>query len=264
MSHDRWAEHVDAFALGALDGEDLDDFERHLAEGCLDCQRAILETQEAVHGLVRLLPPVAPPTDLKQRLFDQIETLPAPSRQHRPLQDRRAWFRIAVAASLFLLASLTALLAWDDWSIRQDRNNLASEILSLQALLAKHKKIVWYLDDPAVETIPLQAVAKDLNATARVLWRPSDRRGYLLAHALPEPGPNRRYALWAIGQSGPIPAGLYVPDDLGRLVADLPKFPAPETGPVLKFAITLEPSGGSIKPTGPILLVGSAVPQRPA
>ena len=121
------------FVLDALEGEDLAAFERHLADGCRDCERSILESREAVHSLARLLPPASPPPDLKRRILGQLGPIPGPPKRHRPLLDLRAWARIAVAASLFLFASLTALFAWDDWSVRRERDNLASEIATVRA-----------------------------------------------------------------------------------------------------------------------------------
>ncbi|MFO0892293.1 MAG: anti-sigma factor [Isosphaeraceae bacterium] len=265
MSHERWSDLVDAFALGALDGEDLERFERHLAEGCPDCDRDIVESREILHGLARSLAPVEPPPHLKQRLLGRLgaESDVTPDQVGRP-RGLPSWSRVAVAASLFLLASVAGVLALDDWAVRKDRRDLASEILQLRSSLANHKKIVWFLDDPEVQAVPLRAAGMDSRASGRVVWRASDGAGYFLGHGLPDPGPNQRYSLWAITAAGPVPAGLFSPDDLGRVQVSLPKLPTKEAGAILRFAVTLEPAVGSRTPTGPEILAGVATAPQPA
>jgi len=56
-SHEPYGEMASAYALGALDGEDLAGFRAHLAEGCAHCARALAEYREAL---------VLPAADLRE------------------------------------------------------------------------------------------------------------------------------------------------------------------------------------------------------
>ena len=51
MDHENWLELADVYAAEALDGEDLSEFNAHLAAGCPLCQARIRETHEALAGI---------------------------------------------------------------------------------------------------------------------------------------------------------------------------------------------------------------------
>jgi anti-sigma-K factor RskA len=59
------------------------------------------------------------------------------------------------------------------------------------------------------------------------------------------------YQLWLIDESGPVPAGTFVPDSDGTAAVLLEGKAAP--GQVV--GITVEPSGGSPAPTGEVLFL---------
>jgi anti-sigma-K factor RskA len=89
-------------------------------------------------------------------------------------------------------------------------------------------------------------------SSAQVLW--SRTRGVVLSGSrLAGPGPEKTYQLWLVTSAQSVSAGLFVPDATGRatLVVDPPpKVP----GPVVGAAITIEPAGGRLTPTGQMLL----------
>ncbi|MGH7359639.1 MAG: anti-sigma factor, partial [Candidatus Rokuibacteriota bacterium] len=74
MSHDaRLEQAADVYALGALDGAELAEFEAHLATGCATCEARLRETREALAVMPRALPPVAPPPALRARVLERID-----------------------------------------------------------------------------------------------------------------------------------------------------------------------------------------------
>jgi anti-sigma-K factor RskA len=66
------------------------------------------------------------------------------------------------------------------------------------------------------------------------------------------------YQLWLLPASGnaPMPCGTFKPDQLG--MASFTMEGMPEDVQAKNFAVTLEPSGGSQKPTMPLLMTASA------
>ena len=60
MDHENWLELADVYAAEALDGEDLSEFNAHLAAGCPLCQARIRETHEALAGISVSLEPISP------------------------------------------------------------------------------------------------------------------------------------------------------------------------------------------------------------
>jgi anti-sigma factor RsiW len=73
MSHEKLSELCPTYALGALDGEELREFEAHLKSGCPLCEKQVREYSELMTSIPEALPHVAPSHDLKQRLFSRLD-----------------------------------------------------------------------------------------------------------------------------------------------------------------------------------------------
>ena len=87
-------------------------------------------------------------------------------------------------------------------------------------------------------------------ALAQVVVVPSGQ-GYLVSSMLPSLGDGRTYQLWAVEGKQPISLGL-----LGALPRQAAFTMAGSTRPS-RLAVTAEPSGGSVPPTGPIIASGT-------
>jgi anti-sigma factor RsiW len=98
-SHDRWAEDLAAFALGALGRSEADDFERHV-EGCERCQAELRWVRPAVELLPVSVEQHAPPARLRRRLMKAIRAEGAPAPRLRPAMAG------ALAAVLLLAGAL--------------------------------------------------------------------------------------------------------------------------------------------------------------
>jgi anti-sigma-K factor RskA len=73
VNEDRFTEFAADYALGLLEGEELDDFERHLAAGCAACERE-LSTMDAVgDALAYSVAPVAVTAALSERVLAAVE-----------------------------------------------------------------------------------------------------------------------------------------------------------------------------------------------
>jgi anti-sigma-K factor RskA len=114
------------------------------------------------------------------------------------------------------------------------------------------------LDRTQTQTAALMSVlrAEDLQTAdlsgdvdARFMYSPSQDQGVLVADDIAKPGANKTYELWLIHNGTPVPAGLFDPDELGTAVASVDGV---VRGAEL-VAVTIEPKGGSPKPTGSIL-----------
>lgn len=265
MSHDEWLDRADLYALGALDGEELGRFEDHLDSGCEECGRQLRETREVLLQVPRSLSPLAPSPDVKRRLMARVAREAADSTPRAALARRRlSWARVGLAASVLLLIGLVGFAAWDDWNLRNQLRDLDAEAVMLRSQLVQRKDIIRYLDDPEVAIIPLAGLGPSPGASGRVLWLQSDRSGYLLSRGLPPAPAGHKYAVWAIAASGPVPAGLFTHEEVRRARLRLPASPTPPEGPFRQFAVTLEPTPGGPRPTGPQHLLGSLASAAPA
>lgn len=73
MDHENWLELADFYAAGALNSEELAQFEAHLSASCPECQERIRQTQEALTGIALALEPTPPASTIKERIFERID-----------------------------------------------------------------------------------------------------------------------------------------------------------------------------------------------
>ncbi|MGH7304773.1 MAG: hypothetical protein ACRELZ_15925, partial [Candidatus Rokuibacteriota bacterium] len=82
MNHEPYDTFAATYAVGALDGQERVDFERHLAGGCDACETTLRDSAEALAALARSRPPMIPPPAVKDELMRRIAaTPPAPGRR---------------------------------------------------------------------------------------------------------------------------------------------------------------------------------------
>ena len=88
MSHEPFDTLAATYAVGALDGDERAEFERHLAGGCAECASTLRQSAEALAALARSAPPMIPPPEVKQELLRRIAATTSPRRvapRPRPL-----------------------------------------------------------------------------------------------------------------------------------------------------------------------------------
>ena len=72
MAHEEWLEKAQVYALGALDSDELAQFEAHLPV-CSVCHEQLTHFGEVLASLPKSLEPLTPPSIIKSRLFDRID-----------------------------------------------------------------------------------------------------------------------------------------------------------------------------------------------
>lgn len=144
MAHEEWLERAEIYGLGALDGDELSQFEAHLVE-CRICERQLRETRETLTVFTRSLAPVVPPPQVKTRLLHQMNPLVAP-----PIREsaRSRWFPWSVSAGAFAAAGLLFMLTWNLYSTRQELQRLQQEVATIQAGSILHETSIQFLSDP--------------------------------------------------------------------------------------------------------------------
>jgi hypothetical protein len=133
-------------------------------------------------------------------------------------------------------------------------SQLAREQALLKEELTRQEELVTILQDPATRVVALSGLPPAPEAKARILWH-ATAGGLLVAQGLPPAPAGKAYELWAIAGTGaPVPAGVFAVDARG--VGSLRVAPLRSGGPPDTFAVTLEPAGGVVAPTGSMYLVG--------
>ena len=196
-------EEAAAFALDALDHEEAEAFERHLAD-CPDCEGELEELRFAAAALAFAVEPPRPSRSLRRRVLDTgAQVIPLP-RRRRPRLLRAA--AVAAAACAVLVA---ALRPWETGESEVGFRRYAAKGADATLLVSRSGAAV------------------------------------LAARRLPPLANGTVYELWVIAGGRARPAGLFR-DSLATLTRPVPRGAT--------VAVSVEPAGGSSRPTGPLLL----------
>jgi anti-sigma-K factor RskA len=221
-------EHVDELiaghALRALSSEDEERVVVHLAE-CERCRRKLRETESVAATLAYSVPQVAPPPDLRSRVLAIAEPVVAAPAAEAPAavapvavgprRPRRGWWpRFSLVAVPAMAVALVALVAWNV-SLRNDLSTNRTDLAS--------------------------GAAVTLRGVGNVVAQP-DGNATLFAHLRPAPA-GKTYEAWVIRGSVALPAGVFQ----GGGTVELKLTEAAMPGD--KIAVTIEPAGGTRKPT---------------
>lgn len=257
-THSPWLDALPAYALGALEGEELQALAAHLATGCPTCAAELAALQADCGLLAESAEPIEPPAGARERLLAAVAA-PATALPRRP-----RWLPAAAAVAVLLLGASS----W--WGLRQqsraaaleaERARLAGELSAAQARLAlveaeraemvRQLSIVGGTDLRQVQLAGLEGAP---GAAGRAFVDARSRRALFYASGLPALPADRSYQLWMIAGGTPVPAGVFTPGTRGeaRLVVDR----VPEVDTIDAWAVTVEPAGGLPAPSGPMVLRG--------
>ncbi|WP_228978199.1 anti-sigma factor [Streptomyces sp. DH12] len=234
MSEEHLHAPTGAYALDALPPDEREAFERHLREcpACAQEVRGLTATAARLGTAVA----AAPPPALRARVLDGIRTvrqLPPhvpPSVPGRAPGRRRALPRLVLAACVAAAAAFGGVAVWQYQEARQAEVR-AEGAQRRAAELAR----VLAAPDARTATGTLGGGAR-----ATVVVSRAEDRAVFLASGLPELPEGRAYQLWFADGDRMRPAGL-VRDDATVMDGRV----AGATG----MGVTVEPSGGSPRPT---------------
>lgn len=236
--HEPWRTQGEIYALGALDGEELKNFETHLASGCEICEAYLRETREALMLLHRTLPQLEPSPAVKAKILDRIDRENVVPLHARPRSTGRRW---QILTGTIAAGIVGAVITGMFFSKRYEpRHTVYSAVINL-------------LRDPATRDYQLFGAGPTPNARGRFLWNESGE-GHIFVSDLPTAPDGKMYAVWTIAQaSPPVYVGTIKTDATGQggLHINSPR----GEKPIETFAVTLEPSGTTAAPTGPMVLV---------
>ena len=262
MTHDEAQELLAAYALHAVENPERRDLEEHLAEcpRCaseLDGLRDVATTLGNVGG--------AAPADLwnriAERLYDNEErdevdvppicafarpVAPAvPAAAVTPLFERGAASSRRTKYVAVTFAAAAALLI-GVLSVNLVRANSRVAQLNSALSLAGHSVVDAALETPGHVNVTLNGAHSGDVATFVLV----NGAGYLVSSNMTALAPDKTYQLWAITKGTPISIGL-----MGAHPSTVYFSIAGAAGPG-ELAITVEPAGGSVAPTSPVLAAG--------
>ena len=237
MDHGRFEELKDAYVLGALAEEERREFEAYLAAH--PERQAEIEDLGAVAGLLALSPQEhEPPPELRSRIMEAVG-----GEAVRPRASRRspfAWIgELLSVRSLALGAAALLVIGLFSWSmlLRGEVQDLQGRVQSLQS----------QPQGPQMAT--LGGAGTEQGARAELVTLEGDW-AVLVVEDMPPVPEGKTYQIWVIEDDVPKPSGLFKPrQDSVAAVVEHP------LGGGDVIAVTVEPEGGSAKPTSDPLLV---------
>ncbi len=275
-AHEQFAEDLALYALDALQGEDRERLEQHLA-GCAAC-RLELEQLRADTALLALSATgPRPPARARQRLLDAVAheaqaeagsparstSPPLPHAQDNisPRQREKEGARVrwwgwlgwaATAAALVLAAAL-----WrENTGLRQSLASAASHSEESRREMEELRRIAAPILEPEAQRVTLVSAKTPPQPQGKAFYLKNRSSLVFLANNMPQLPAQKAYELWLIPVSGaPIPAGVFKPDAHGSASVVNPPLPAGVEAKA--FAITIENEAGSSAPTSAIVMMGA-------
>jgi anti-sigma-K factor RskA len=234
--HSFFRENLSAYALGALEADELRALEAHL-QTCDSCRAELAQYRAISDGLLTALPPRTPSAALRKRLQSQ---LPSAQKKTSP-RFRFTWsfggLALAGGLALLLLMSIFSLVQMRQ--LQNQQETLAQQVKTSQFALSM-------LAYPSTQAIPIAAenlsgsvlLDRERNAAALVMWH------------LPQLNKDQTYQAWLIEPDGHrVSAGTFVPQE-NESYTTKPVYPKQNLSNFVGIGVTVEPAGGSEQPTG--------------
>ncbi|MGW1771237.1 anti-sigma factor [Streptomyces sp. NPDC002104] len=232
-----------AYALDALTGEELRTFTAHLGH-CESCRQEVREFQAAAARLASPAPlPV--PASTRQEVLRRIEgvrQLPPLTRSVAP--PRRTAFLGRRAAAFAMAASITAVAGFGGLALQQHQETERARAQA-QSAGRQVQALAAVITSPDARTVHGRT---STGAAASVVTSARLNQAAFLTAGLPAAPAGRTYQLWFDDHGTMRPAG-FLPGDGAVLMQGDP-------GQALAVGLTLEPAGGSARPTtSPLILL---------
>jgi anti-sigma-K factor RskA len=255
----RLEELLPAHALDALDGDDLRELEEHLAGGCEECRRQLALWQGDLEELAASVTPVEPSEITRARVLRLAGGSQAPA-----VRRASGWLAAAALVLLGLAVwgfagqarlrdEVRRLAAARDGQAREVES-LSGEVVAARSQAVRAEQALQVLAAPGVQSVVLAGLGPSPGAKGRTYVNPSTRDALFYAFDLPALPQDKTYELWFIAGGKPVAAGTFAVDPRGS--ASLRVDRVADAGTIEAWAVTIEPRGGVLQPTGAMVLKG--------
>lgn len=233
--HSPFLENIPAYALGALDADEVAALEAHL-QTCESCRTELAGYRALSDALLTAVPPKQPPAALRKRLQSQL-----PSARRNVARPRFNWSW----SQLGIGAALAALLFMNVYSIGQMRA-LQAEQANLNKQVRSGQTVMSMLSYPATQRLAISdqnivgsvLVDKDRNMVALIVWD------------MPQLDATKTYQVWLIDPQGDrVSGGTFRPQSDQPYTTQI-LWPKQKLASFIGVGVTVEPAGGSDHPTG--------------
>jgi len=232
--HAPYLENIPAYALGALDVDDVTALEEHL-QNCVSCRIELAEYRAMSDSLLTAIPPKQPSAALRKGLQSHLPSAKKKSR----LPTALPFGRFALGFAVILLIALNIMSLVQIRTIQNQQTALLNQVEDAQIALA-------LMSSPNAQILPL---AGDTVSGTLILDK-QNNTAVLIARNLPQLGDEKTYQIWLVEEDGGrVSAGLFRPES-DQVYTTKAILPSQTLTDYLGIGVTVEPAGGSEAPTG--------------
>ena len=281
--YEEMIEYCAALAAGNIESRDRQVLAEHIADGCLECEVALADFEQAALLLAASAPSALPSPALRDRVLQSAASGAAPvspaapgttlgpsaafSAQVAEMRRRRKsfapppWTALAVAgvfAVVAIVAVIAAMMASAEAKrLREESAGNTKIVAALNDQLEQEKMWGAVLAAPDARIAELRPTAQaDPTLTARAVYDPRTQHAVLVFRNL-QPPPGREFEAWAVSERSWQSLGVIKTDEQGRGVLRVES--AGDPNRLSSFQVSLEHTGGSgnaTAPTGPVVMIG--------
>lgn len=244
-----------AFALGALSVEETRAFEAYLA-GSPEARREVAEYREVNALLAHGTPEQAPGAGLKDRVLERIGQEKVVSLSERRSRRSSIPFPIwmSLAASVLLAIGLGALLVNTRRQLAAREaaiDSVRSTLAQVETRLTEREETLNTIMEPGV-VLSILSTTGTPEPRIQLFWNRTKHSAIVHAFNLTPAEAGRVYQLWFIQDGKPVPSVTFNSEPSGHALVRNVALPEGIT----HAAITVEPAGGSLQPTTPVVMIG--------
>ena len=229
--HERWADDVASYLLGALDADERTAFERHL-ETCHVCQDECARLEPAAEALPRSVEQYEPPPSLKHALMEKVHADAPDAAAATPASARRSLAdRLGLTGGRGRLSPQFAAVA--------------ATFVLVVGLVAGYAISNGGSDGAATRTLAASVDTTRVGDGHAALVVGGSGAGQLRVSAMPQPRTGQVYEIWVERRGQVEPGPLFSVDRNGNGVGALPA----DLDGVTRVMVTRERAGGARQPT---------------
>lgn len=232
--HTPYVENIPAYAIGALNADDIIALEEHL-QNCTSCRTELAEYRAVSESLLTAIPPTQPSAALRKQLQSHLPSVKKKSR----LPTTLPFGRFALGFAVIILVALNITYLMQIRTIQNQQIALLNQVEDAQVALA-------LMSSPNAQILPLTGDT----VSGTLLLDKQNNTAVLIARNLPQLGDEKTYQIWLIEEDGGrVSAGLFRPES-GQPYTTKAILPSQTLTDYLGIGVTVEPAGGSEAPTG--------------
>ena len=234
--HTPFRENIPAYAIGALDREEVAALETHL-ETCASCRTQLAEYRAVSDSLLTAILPKEPSAALRKSLQGRLPSVQKAAWQPRTFSLNLS--RLALGFAVIALLTLNIISFVQLRQIQVQQASLVTQVENAQIVLG-------LMSSPTIQLLPISGE----KASGTLLLDKGNNKAVLVVQNLPQLMENQTYQIWLVkSDGGRDTGGLFRPES-GQTYTTKVILSPQSISNYVRIGVTVEPAGGSEAPTG--------------